>query len=125
MSKLILLFLILVVRTVFTFVKPTGITMSFPFDDMVVSLEFYIYCLGEKLAFIILANMVAEESVKYRNVLWVFFWLMVADLVDFILIYNNEWALIGKFALTLNNIAAMIFAFVILKELLWEKRHIL
>lgn len=125
MSKLILLFLILVVRTVFTFVKPTGITMSFPFDDMVVSLEFYIYCLGEKLAFIILANMVAEESVKYRNVLWVFFWLMVADLVDFVLIYNNEWVLIGKFALTLNNIAAIIFAFVILKELLWEKRHIL
>lgn len=125
MSKLILLFLILVVRTVFTFVKPTGITMSFPLDDMVVSLEFYIYCLGEKLAFIILANMVAEESVKYRNVLWVFFWLMVADLVDFVLIYNNEWVLIGKFAITLNNIAAMIFAFVILKELLWEKRHIL
>lgn len=98
--------------------------MSFPFDDMVVSLEFYVYCLCEKLAFIILSYMLAVESVKYGTVLWVFFWLMVADLVDFILIYNNDWAWIGNFAVTLNNVAAFVFAFVILRERLW-KQHTL
>lgn len=108
-------------RTVFTFVKPTGVTMSFPFDEMVISLEFYVFTICEKVAFIILSYMIAVEAVKYTNVTWIFFWLMVADLADFILIYNNEWAWIGTFAVTLNNVAAFVFTFVILKEFIWEK----
>lgn len=124
MSKLILLFLILVTRTVFTFVKPTGVSMSFPFDDMVVTLEFYVFQICEKVGYIILAYIIVNEALKYQTSLWIFFCIFVADLFDFILIYNNEWFWVGKLPVTLNNVAAIVFGISISKEFIWEKLRI-
>lgn len=124
MSKLILLFLILVMRTVFTFVKPSGVTLGFPFDEHIVSREFYIFSICEKFAFIFLALIVVKESDNFKFPLWVFFSLMCADLVDFFFTYNNEWFWLGSIPMNLNNINAIIFVLVIINEK-WKRRHIL
>lgn len=121
MSKLLLLFLILIVRVVFTTVKPSGITFGFPFDEHIVSLEYYVFSIGEKVAFIILSFIVAKESTYYRDSLWVFFSLMCADLVDFFFTFNNDWYWIGEFPVTLNTMGALVFALSILREKLWRQ----
>lgn len=126
MSKLLLLFLILVMRTMFTFVKPSGITYGFPFDDHIVSREFYIFSVCEKLAFILLSLIVVKESDNFKFALWVFFSLMCADLVDFFFTFNNEWFWLNGIAMNLNNLGAILFVMVILREgILWVKRDIL
>ena len=69
--------------------------------------------------------MVANEAYEYRFVIWIFFWFIVADLVDFVLMYNTQWFYIGEFPVTLNVVTALVFGGVILKEIVWEKRAIL
>lgn len=126
MSKLLLLFLILVMRTMFTFVKPSKVTYGFPFDEHIVSREFYIFSVCEKVAFIFLALIVVKESDNYKFPLWVFFSLMCADLVDFFFTFNNEWFWLGSVPMNLNNIGAILFVLVIFREIiLWGKQHIL
>lgn len=120
MSKLYLLFSTILVSLVFLLVPDNEVTVGFPFSSMVVSVEYYIYSMFEKFVLIILAYIIANESTEHNQAIWIFFWLMVADTVDYILTYNGIWLPIDKFPVSMNIIKATVFGIVILLEL-WKK----
>src|SRR5688572_11926979 len=102
MSKLFLLYSTILVSLVFLLVPDNDIIIGFPFSRMEVSVEYYIYSVFEKCVLIILAYIIANESTEYQNSIWVFFWLMVADLIDYQLSYSAVWFSIGSFPISMN-----------------------
>lgn len=122
MSKLLLLYSTIIVSLVFMVVPDNDITMGYPFSDMVVSVEYYIYSIFEKFVMIILAYIIWKEADKYEQALGIFFWLMVADLTDLMLSYNSIWFHIGTFPISMNILKCITFGLVILHA--WTKKHI-
>lgn len=120
MSKLLLLYSTILVSLVFLLVPDNDVTMSYPFSDMVVSVEYYIYSVFEKGVMIILAYIIAHEATEYQEALSIFFWLMVLDLLDLILSYNSVWFRVGNFPVSMNIVKAFVFGGVIINEG-WKK----
>ena len=116
MSKLLLLYSTILVSLVFLLVPDNDVTVGFPFSSMVVSVEYYIYSMFEKFVLIILAYIIANESTEYKEAIWIFFWLMVVDAVDYGLSYSGVWFTIGTFPISMNILKAVVFGGVILKE---------
>lgn len=114
MSKLILLYLTFVVSLLFMLVPNNDVTMGYPFSEMVVSLEYYIYSIFEKLVMIVLAYVVASEATEYRGELKIFLWLLIADLADLLLSYNSIWFHVGAFPVSMNVIKCVLFGLTIL-----------
>jgi len=120
MSKLLLLYSTILVSLVFLLVPDNDLTMIYPFSDMVVSVEYWIYSVFEKAVMIILAYIIMNEATEYQYALSIFFWLMVLDLLDLILSYNSVWFSIGKFPISMNVVKAIVFGVVIINEG-WKK----
>lgn len=120
MIKLALLYLTILASLVFTLV-PSGYKYGFPLSDMIVSLEYYIYSIYEFIVIIILTGVIASDAIKYRFALWVFFGLMVADLIDWIICYNEIWFNVGQILVSMNILKSIIFGIIILNEL-WKQR---
>lgn len=116
MSKLLLLYSTILVSLVFLLVPDNDVTMGFPLSKMEVSIEYYIYSMFEKFVLIILAYIIANESTEYKQAIWVFFWLMVADAVDYGLSYSAVWFTIGNFPVSMNILKAVIFGAIIIRE---------
>lgn len=112
MSKLFLLWLTLIFSILFLFYQPTG-EVGFPFDDMKLSAQNYIYFLFEKLIVLILAFVIMTDAKEYRFALRIFWCIAVIDLFDYILFYANPWF---DFPLTWNVIKVAIFGVSILYE---------
>lgn len=125
MSKLLLLYSTILVSLVFLLVPANDVTMGFLFSDMMVTVEYYIFSIFEKFVLIILAYIIANESTEYRNAVWIFFWLMVADLVDYLLTYSDIWFSIDELPVSMNILKSLIFGVAILHAYIWEKRDIL
>lgn len=114
MSKLLLLYSTIVVSLVFLLVPNNDITVGYPFSDMTVSVEYYIYSIFEKFVMIILAYIIWKEASEYEQALSIFFWLTVADLFDLILTYNSVWFRIGDLPISMNVMKSLIFGLTIL-----------
>lgn len=125
MSKLLLLYSTILVSLVFLLVPVNDVMVGFLFSDMKVTVEYYVFSIFEKFVLIILAYIIANESTEYRNAIWIFFWLMVADLVDYLLTYSGIWFSIGELPISMNILRSLIFGVAILQSYLWEKRHTL
>lgn len=122
MSKLLLLYLTLVVGLVFL-LMPNGTPVDyFPFYDIELYPKTYVYFIFEKSILIILAGIIYNEATEYRQALWVFLWLLVADLIDFGLTYNTAWYHFGAVPMSMNVLKSVIFGIVILREL-WKKSY--
>lgn len=116
MSKLLLLYSTILVSLVFLLVPDNDVTVGFLFSDMVVSVEYYIYSMFEKFVLIILAYIIANESIEHRKAIWIFFWLMVADAIDYGLYYSEIWFSIDSFPISMNILKSVVFGGVIIKE---------
>lgn len=109
----------MVVGLLFMLVPQNDIVMSFPFSTMTVSLEYYIYSIAEKCVLLIFAYIIANEATKYEHTIWVFFWLLCADLVDYLLTYSGIWFYSGGIPVSMNVVKCVIFGLLILNE--WIK----
>lgn len=121
MSKLLLLYSTIVVSLVFLLVPNNDVAVGFLLSDMTVSVEYYIYSIFEKCVMIILAYIIANEAQEYEQAIWIFFWLMVADLVDYLIGYNSVWFYIQRVPISMNVFKSAIFGLVIIREL-WKQR---
>lgn len=123
MSKLLLLFSTILVSLVFLLVPVNDVTMGFYFSDKTVSIEYYIFSIFEKVVLIIFAYIIANEATEYRQAIWIFFILMVVDLVDYLLTYSKVWFYSGSFPVSMNMVKVFVFGGVILHEKLWKKSY--
>jgi len=115
MSKLLLLYLTLLVGLFFLIApEPVHTYDYFPFSDMRLYPATYIYFICERLVLIVLSGIIANEATEYKPELKVFFFLMCADLVDFLLCYNNIWFHVGSFPMSMNVAKSIIFGLTIL-----------
>lgn len=115
MSKLVLLYLTLVVGLVFLILpEPVSTKDYFPLYDIQMYLSTYVYFVLEKSILILLAGIIYNEATEYIGELKVFVWLLVADLVDYFLTYNTVWFRIGEFPVSMNILKCFIFGFTIL-----------
>lgn len=92
----------------------------FLFSDMLLYPATHIYFIGEKATLIILSYIIVNEATDYKDSLWMFFWLMVADLVDYMLIYNEVWFYVHNFPVSMNVIKSVVFGLMITREL-WKQ----
>jgi hypothetical protein len=121
MDKLRLLFLTLVLGLVFYIVPNTQPRDFFPFYDIVMGLKTYVYLALEKFILIVMGYIIASESTKYREALWVFFWLLVIDLIDYFLTYNTAWFKVDWFPVSMNMVKVFVFGFVVARIVIIEK----
>lgn len=90
----------------------------FPFSSVKLYPKTYIYFIFEKLIVIVLAYMIAADERQFKFETKVFFWLMVADLFDYLLSYGAVWISIGV-PVSMNIVKTLIFGLVILRA--WIK----
>lgn len=121
MSKLVLLYLTFVVGLIFL-ILPNGTQPKdfFPFYDIDLYLSTYVYFILEKSILILLAGMIYNESIEYRDELRIFVWLLIFDLADYFLTYNTTWFHIGEFPISMNIVKCIIFGGCILYIWIWE-----
>ncbi|HEU5289072.1 MAG TPA: hypothetical protein VFU05_00420, partial [Cyclobacteriaceae bacterium] len=77
------------------------------------------YFICEKLILIILGYVVVTEASEYRGALQIFLWLLIADLVDYLLSYSSIWFHIGAFPVSMNVVKCVVFGLTILN--VWIK----
>jgi hypothetical protein len=123
-SKLFLLYTTFLVGLLYLLLPQTVEPQDyFLFSDMKLHFATHIYFICEKAILIVLGYVVASEAVEYREAIWIFFWLLVLDLVDYLLTYSTVWIDLDGFPVSMNTLKAVIFGGVIIREI-W-KRHIL
>jgi hypothetical protein len=108
------------VGLVFIVIPKTEPIDWFLFSDIKVTLQTHVYFICERLVLVIMAWIIVNESKEYRGALWIFFALIVMDVVDYIVGYNSVWFRFHGFPVSMNTVSAVVFAFVILKE--WKRR---
>lgn len=122
MSKLMLLFITVLFSTLFLIIPDTTEAIDyFPFSEMKLYFKTYLYYAFEKLIVIALAYIIASEETKYKQEVQIFFWLMVADLIDYLLTYSWVWFRVGAFPVSMNVAKAFVFGFVILRTWIRQK----
>lgn len=115
MSKLILLYLTIIIGLFFLIAPEPVYTYDFfPFSDMKLYPATYVYFICERLVLVILSGIIYNEATEYRPELRVFFFLMCADVVDFLLTYNGIWFDIKSLPISMNVAASVIFGLTIL-----------
>lgn len=120
MGKLILLYTTILTGIVFLLVPDTIKPINyFPFFGVEMYFKTYIYFIFEKLIAIALAYIIASSEHQFKQETQIFFWLMVADLADYLLTYSWIWFRIGTFPVSMNIVKSIVFGFVILRA--WIK----
>lgn len=115
MSKLLLLYLTLIVGLFFLIApEPIHTYDFFPFSDMKLYPATYVYFICERLTLVILSGIIWNEATEYKPELKVFFYLMCADVVDFLATYNGIWFNLGSIPVSMNTVSATIFGLTIL-----------
>lgn len=123
MSKLLLLYLTLVVGLVFLLMPSTSSPHDyFPFYDIELYPKTYVYFILEKSILILLASIIANEATEHRQAIWIFVFLLVADLIDYVFTYNTVWFYQGIFPVSMNTVKVVIFGIVLLNEI-WKKSY--
>lgn len=121
MIRLVLLYAVILTGIVFLIIPPAkGEPMDyFLFSDVKLYRDTYIYFWFEKLIVCALAFIIASHERQYREATRIFFWLMVADAIDYGLTYGGVWFNIGNLPITMNILKTIIFGLVILHE--WKR----
>ena len=122
MNKLLLLFLTFIFGLLFLLLPTATEAVDwFLFYDIKLTYQTHVYFICEKLVVIALAWIIAAEETKYKGACKVFFWLVVADLIDYLLSYSSIWFRVGGVPVSMNVLKAVIFGVVILRE--WIKQR--
>lgn len=120
MSKLILLYLTLLVSILFILLPNTGITQKwFLFSEVKLTFKTHLYFICEHFVLIVMAHIIKSEYSDNKFELSIFFYLMIIDLVDYLLNYNEIWFRVGEVPVSFNTTACLIFGLTILNK--WIK----
>ena len=120
MNKLLLLFTIFLFGLVFLITPDSDKLIAFfPFSDMKLTGQTYLYFLFEKLILIVLSYLIVTNENTYKGEVEIFFWLMVVDLFDYLFTYNSIWFHVGLLPFSMNILKVIIFGVVILRA--WKR----
>ena len=111
MVNRLLLLITLVFSTLFLFYVPTG-KVGFPFSDMLLNADTYIYFLFEHVILIILAWIIYDLTKD--KIVFLYLIIQLIDTFDYILNYGEPW--FGNSIFTYNTIKVGIFGVAILYE---------
>lgn len=115
MSKLLLLYVTFIFGLIFLLVPmKNNMVDFFPFSDFQIYPVNHVYYICEKLTMIVLAYVIYNEATKYRGAIHIFFLLLCADLVDYLLCYGAVWGYVNGFPISFNVIKCLIFGLTIL-----------
>lgn len=105
MTKVILVFLTIVMGLVFT-VTPRGPKVQwFPLSDQEYYIESYFYHLWQHAIIIVLSKILKDQEQEYRLFFKAFFWFNILDTADYVLTCNYPWMPpIGWFEVSFNTI---------------------
>lgn len=106
MTKLLLLFTTLALGILFLFIPVTEPRGFFPFSEVKLSMDTWFYFLFEKLIVLILAVVILNESTEYRPALWIFVFIQVIEVADYMLFYGEPWS---KYVPSWNILKVVIF----------------
>jgi hypothetical protein len=109
MLKLILLFVALLMGMVFTMLPAGSSVIGFPFNESEIRLIDYLYFLMEHVVIIIFSFIIYSEAQTYRQPLKIFMVLMILDMIDFTMTFNNPWFYLEGFAVSMNTVSVMVF----------------
>lgn len=87
----------------------------FLFSDQQVTIQTHLYFFCEHVIIILLSYIIATEETRFKYPVRAFFWLQVADLVDYLLTYNSTWVNISGLPLSMNTLSIVIFGYVCLR----------
>lgn len=118
MIKLAFIFCVIILGVVFLIVPDAPPYNFFPYSDMKVTPEWYIYYLLESVIIIIFAIHLRLESDEYKLYTTTFLILQIIELVDFVLTYNMTWFFIKEAPITFNVIKVFIFGSLLAYEIL-------
>lgn len=93
----------------------------FLFSKMKLYPATYMYFIGEKVILILLGTVVVTQASEYRGALKVFLLLLIADLADFLLCYNEVWFTFDGFPVSMNVFKCLVFGLTILY--VWMKKQ--
>jgi hypothetical protein len=109
-QKLLLLYVTLLMGLVFMAIPDNTPAMDFfPFHDILLTVQTYVYFVFEHLTIIIFSYIIATEARQYRKEVMIFFWLQVCDFVDYLLTYNSPWFHVGLLPVSMNVVTLFIF----------------
>ena len=81
-----------------------------------ITLQTWVYFLFEHATVLCLAYIVASEARQYKLSCKTFFWLQLADTLDYLLTYNTVWFHLGLMPISMNVVKVLIFGFVVFHE---------
>lgn len=110
MNKIWSLLLVLSVSTFFIHVPHVGRVGFILNPEVTLSYNQYFWMLGEHLIMITLSLIIWDEAQEYKNLVWIFVLIQIADLIAFILSYNDP---LKDYFLTFNFIKLLIFGLAI------------
>lgn len=118
MHKLVLLYCVILSGLVFMAVPDQTEPIDwFPlYDGIKLTAQFYFYYLFEHIGIIILCYIIASEARQYKREVYIFFYLQVLQLLDFIITYNTTWFHVGTIPISMNIISVAIFGLAILNR---------
>lgn len=115
--KLLFLYIVLLIWVGYEMVPYDSIPLDmFPFSSTQLPFKTWLYFFLEHTGIIMLCYILAMEATTYRYATKVFFYLQVADLIDYVMTYNTQWFTFFGIPITFNILSAICFSFVILKE---------
>lgn len=114
MIRLFLLLCTLALSCVFLIVKPSVPMALFPFSDMKLSIQNYVYYACEHLILIVFALFIFMESDRFKFPLAAFLIIQIVDLLDFILTYSEPWFEVNGWPITFNVLKVAIFMLIII-----------
>jgi hypothetical protein len=120
MIRLLFMFSVMLLGIVFLVVPDAPPQDFFPFADMKVTPEWYVYYLIESLIIIIFAGYLVVESKDFKTVAVVFLILQTIELIDFVLTYNMAWFEYRGYPITYNVIKVLVFILVLIYEYAWD-----
>lgn len=120
MNKVWALLLMLAVSTFFIHVPHVGQVGFILNPEVTLSYNQYFWMLGEHLIMITLSLIIWDESQDYKNLVWIFVLIQIADTIAFVLSYNDP---LKDYFLSFNFIKLLIFGFAIGIDL-WKTSNV-
>lgn len=114
MGRLLFILSIFLVQQMHS-IMPAG-SVTLPLSGTVLTLNVFVYFLGEHYAMIAFSWLLYCEFTKYKVAFFTLFVLMVGDLVDYVLRYNSPWFSINGFEVSMNVFVFIIFGASIIYE---------
>lgn len=117
MTRLVLVWLTLVLSILFSVYRPEG-KIGFLYSDVILAADTWVYFLFEHLILVILALVIWELDSEYRIAAMTFLCIQIVDTVDYVLTYGEPW---WKGPLTWNSIKVFAYGIAFVAEV--KKHH--